>query len=165
MVSESLARRPGRWGVFERHAFYRATLASIGPDVSIGFMTVFSKPDARLGQGVYLGRFGSIGLVEIEDEAVIADGVQILSGRHQHGGAAGAQAAGSQTARTWRDEPARYHRVRIGRGAWIGAGASVMADVGAGAIVGAGSVVTRPVPAGARVGGSPARPLTSRRAA
>jgi maltose O-acetyltransferase len=49
--------------------------------------------------------------------------------------------------------------IRIGRNAWIGAGALLMPGVSAGdnAIIGAGSVVTRDVPQDARVMGNPAR--------
>jgi acetyltransferase-like isoleucine patch superfamily enzyme len=48
--------------------------------------------------------------------------------------------------------------VRIGTGAWIGAGATVLgASVGAGAVVGAGSVVVKDVPEAVVVAGNPAR--------
>ena len=47
--------------------------------------------------------------------------------------------------------------LRIGRGAWIGANATVMAEVGHDAIVGAGAVVTKPVLPYAVVAGNPAR--------
>ncbi len=41
------------------------------------------------------------------------------------------------------DQDQTYRCVCIGRGAWIGAGAIIMADVGEKAIIGAGAVVTR----------------------
>src|SRR4030095_2973114 len=52
--------------------------------------------------------------------------------------------------------------IRIGDGAWIGANATVMADVGHDAIVGAGAVVTKPVSPYAVVAGNPARVLYMR---
>jgi acetyltransferase-like isoleucine patch superfamily enzyme len=83
---------------------------------------------------------------------MLADGVQVLSGRYQHGAAEGGQ--------TMHEAPQAFSKVTIGRGAWIGAGAIVMADVGENAVVAAGAVVVEPVVAGAKVGGVPARVLT-----
>jgi acetyltransferase-like isoleucine patch superfamily enzyme len=48
--------------------------------------------------------------------------------------------------------------VRIGSGAWIGAGATILgASIGNGAVVGAGSVVVKDVPDAVAVAGNPAR--------
>jgi sugar O-acyltransferase (sialic acid O-acetyltransferase NeuD family) len=53
-------------------------------------------------------------------------------------------------------------RVRIGTGAYIGAGAIIREDccIGARAMVGAGAVVVSDIPAGATVVGVPAKPLS-----
>ncbi len=149
---ERVSRVPGLLGVYARQAFCRWTLSWCGRDVVVGYNTLLSKPAARLGNGVYIGRHCVIGWATIEDEAMLADGVQVLSGRHQHGDAA-------EPGMTLRDNPHQFTRVVIGRGAWIGAGAIVMADVGAGAIVGAGAVVVDPVEPGTRVAGVPAEPI------
>jgi len=149
LASERLAVRGGLLGVYARQAFYRYTTAGIGRDVCIGFMSVFSKPGVRLGHGVYIGRFCSLGWVHIHDHAMLADGVQVLSGRHQHG-------TGSTRGMTLQDNTPAYEHVTIGRGAWVGAGAIVMADVGEGAVVAAGAVVVKPVAAFSKVAGVPA---------
>lgn len=152
LTSEKLAVRGGQLGIYTRQAFYRYTTAGVGRDVCFGFMSVFSKPAARIGHRVYIGRFCSVGWADIHDDVMLGDGVQVLSGRHQHG-------ASSRCGLALRENVQVYKKVTIGRGTWIGAGAVVMADVGEGAVVAAGAVVVKPVPAYARVGGVPAVPL------
>lgn len=142
-MSEEVSKFPGWGGIYARQAFYKHVLDHVGEDVYFGFLSLFSKPQARLGNRVYIGRFCSIGWVDIGDDALLADGVQVLSGRHQHG----------------EGDEQHFEKVTIGKKAWIGAGAIVMADVGEGAVVGAGAVVVKPVPAGAKVGGVPAKPI------
>jgi acetyltransferase-like isoleucine patch superfamily enzyme len=151
--SESIARIPGLRGVYSRQAFYRRTLAACGQDVSFGWLSVFSMPEASVGDRVYIGRFCSIGFAEIGDEVMLADHVQVLSGGNEHGSA--------RDGKTMHEQTQTYRCVRIGRGAWIGAGAVVMADVGEGAIVGAGAVVTRPIPDRTLAAGVPARVIRS----
>ena len=147
--SESIAKVPGLRGVFLRQAFYRRTLASCGQDVHFGWQSVFSMNEARVGNAVYIGRFCSVGYGDIGDGVMLADGVQILSGGAEHGHAS--------VDLGMREQPQTYRRVSIGRNAWIGTGAVVMADVGEGAIVGAGAVVTREVLAFTVAVGVPAR--------
>ncbi len=149
-ASESIARVPGLRGVYLRQAFYRRTLSHCGQDVYFGWLSVFSMTEAKVGDRAYIGRFCTIGHAHIGEEAMLADGVQLLSGGHEH------SATGSCDD-TMHSQPHVYQRISIGRGAWIGAGAIVMADVGKGSIVGAGAVVTRPVPDGCTAVGVPAR--------
>jgi len=85
LSSERLAGRAGLLGIYTRQAFYRYTTGGVGRDVCFGFMSVFSKPAIRIGQRVYIGRFCSIGWADIQDDVMLADGVQILSGGRQHG--------------------------------------------------------------------------------
>jgi acetyltransferase-like isoleucine patch superfamily enzyme len=49
-----------------------------------------------------------------------------------------------------------FTRIRIGRNAWIGNSAVVMADVGDNGVIGAGSVVVKPIPADSVAVGNPA---------
>lgn len=142
-AGEKLASIPGQTGVYARAWFYRRACARVGRDVFIGYQSLLTKTGVRLGDRVYVGRYCSVGMADIHDDVKIADGVQLLSGRHQH----------------TNENLILYHPITIGARAWIGAGAIVMADVGADAIVGAGAVVTRPVPAGAKVAGVPARAI------
>ena len=149
--SEAVSLLPGLIGLHVRHAFYRWTLRRVGADVHFGFLSLLSKAEAQIGDRVYIGRMCTIGWAEIGPDALLADGVQILSGRRQHGQA--------EAGRTMRDAPQTFNRVSIGAGAWIGAGAVVMADIGAHARIAAGAVVVEAVEAGATVGGVPAKPL------
>jgi acetyltransferase-like isoleucine patch superfamily enzyme len=151
-ASERVAKVPGLFGIYTRQAFYRRTLAGVGADVHFGFMSVLSKPAATIGDRVYIGRFCTIGLADLGDDVMLADAVQVLSGRHQHG-------SDAPDAGTLRDNAQQFTRVSIGKGAWLGAASVVMADVGDGAVVGAGGVVTKPVSPNTKVGGVPAKPL------
>lgn len=87
------------------------------------------------------------GGITIEDNAQIAANVQILSNNHD-----------------LRDrEIITLSPVRICRGAWIGAGATILPGVtiGENAVVGAASVVTRDVAPNTIVAGNPAKVLRS----
>lgn len=106
----------------------------------------------RIGQRCVIGINAVItgqGLVEIGDDVIIGPGAMILPVDHNRGDA---------------DRPIRLQGItargiRVGPGAWIGAGAIILAgvEIGENAVVGAGSVVTRDVAAGAVVAGNPAR--------
>lgn len=149
LTSEHAGKQPGLHGLYMRQALYRRLLRSVGRDVHFGYQTLLSKRAAVIGDRVYLGRFCTVGWVEIGDDARIADGVQLLSGAHHHG----SSTQGTQ------QQSVQHRPIRIGSRVWIGANAVVMADVGEGAIVGAGAVVTRIVQPGATVVGVPAKPI------
>lgn len=117
------------------------------------YSTLLSKQAISIGNNVYIGFDCNLGNVQIGCNVLISDGVSIMSGGHQHGT--------TNNDRAFRDQPGKYQRVLIGDGAWIGAGAIIMANIGKGSIVGAGSVVTKPVPDGHIVAGVPARYIST----
>jgi acetyltransferase-like isoleucine patch superfamily enzyme len=91
--------------------------------------------------------------VTIEDEVFIGHGVTFVNDMYPRA----ATAAGEiQTESDW-----KVQATLIKKGASIGSGATILADVtvGENAMVGAGSVVTKSVPANAIVAGNPARVL------
>lgn len=154
--SQLLSLVPGKPGIYMRRAFYRRTLASCSSTCSIGFGTILSTPEARIGEHVYIGARCMLGLTTIGDDTLLGSNVDIMSGRNQH-----------HIDRL--DIPIRLQggtltRVTVGRDSWIGNGARILADVGDQSVVAAGSVVVKPVTDRTIVGGNPARILGSRTA-
>ncbi len=152
--SQLVALLPGTAGAYLRRAFYRMVLPKCGEDAFVGFMTVLSHPTASFGARVYVGPFGMLGNVTLEDDALVGSHVSIINGARQHG-----------TERLdipVREQAGEYPRVTIGRDCWIGDRSIVMCNVGSQAIVGAGSVVTKPVADRDIVAGNPARVIGSR---
>jgi virginiamycin A acetyltransferase len=153
-ATQWLALIPGLLGQYLRRAFLGRALASCHPSATVEFGTLFSKAGASIGEGAYIGPMSHIGLAEIGAGALLGAGVHVLSGPMTHG-------IGDPDALI-RDQPGQALLVRIGRGAWIGSSAVIMADVGAGAVIGAGAVVTRPIPALVVAAGVPAKVLRRR---
>ena len=91
--------------------------------------------------------------VTIEDCVFVGHGVTFINDSYPRAATAGGQL---QTEKDWKVE-----RTLVKRGASIGSGATILANVviGENAIVGAGSVVTRDVPANTIVAGNPAKVL------
>lgn len=148
-ASESIARIPGTRGVYARQAFYRRTLADCGRDVYFGWLSVFSSPEASVGDQVFIGRRCNFGCVRIGSKTLISDGVQVLSGSGQHG---------MNSEESFQDQRQRFVMVDVGSNVWLGSNAVVMANVGADSVIGAGAVVTRAVPERTLALGVPARP-------
>ena len=93
--------------------------------------------------------FLDVAPIVVGDDSRIGPGVHIYTAEHPRDPAR--RRAGFESGRP----------VTIGRNAWIGGGARILAGVTIGddAIVGAGSVVTHDVPCGAQVAGNPAHPM------
>jgi acetyltransferase-like isoleucine patch superfamily enzyme len=151
---------------------------SIAPDVKLGHNVKLSKfinlygceigDNTKIGAFVEIQKNAKIGRnckisshtficegVTIEDDVFIGHGVTFINDLYPR---ATAQDGALQTEDDWKVAP-----TLIQRGASIGSGATILANltVGENAMVGAGSVVTRSVPPNAVVAGNPARILRS----
>jgi virginiamycin A acetyltransferase len=154
-VSETLSYMPFSFGWKFRNAVYKRVLSGCGDDTILHFGVTLEDERTKIGRNVWVSVGSYIDYADIEESVLIGPHVVLLAGGHAH----------------------RFDRLdipikdqgnlpkkplRLGTGAWVGAHATVMADVGAHAIVGAGSVVTEQVPPYAVVGGNPARILYMR---
>jgi acetyltransferase-like isoleucine patch superfamily enzyme len=147
--SELFSLVPGLTGIYLRRGFYRWALAGCGEGACISFGTLISHPTARIGCRVYVGPFGSLGDVTLEDDVLLGSHVSVMNGSEQHGI--------ERLDIPIREQPGRWPHVTIGRDTWIGDRAIVMADVGQHCVIGAGTLVTRPIPDYAVAVGVPAR--------
>ena len=147
--THALALVPGFVGLYVRRAFYRLTLTSCRPNLTINFGSFFSKREVHVEDDVYIGAFAVIGRARLGAGCLIGTRVSLLSGSAQHQ----LDEHGHWTA----SSAEHFREIQIGQHSWIGEGAIVMADVGEGSVVSAGAVVAAPVPAGVLVAGNPAR--------
>ncbi len=153
-ASQALACLPGLTGVFLRRAFLARVLARCDRSAEISFGTLFSQAGAVIEENVYVGPRCHLGLVHLEPDVLIAAGVHVPSGGRTH--------SATDPTVPIKDQGGERRLVRIGRGAWIGSAAVVLADVGRGTIVGAGSVVTKPLPDDVIAAGVPAKVIRPR---
>ena len=123
----------------------------IGDETKIGAFVEIQK-NARVGKRCKISShtFVCEG-VEIEDQVFVGHGVVFINDTYPR---ATTPAGEMQSEADWTVE-----RTRVCKGASIGSGATILANltIGENAIVGAGSVVTRDVPANSIVAGNPAR--------
>jgi len=154
-VSEALSLLPFSPGWKLRRAVYARILPHIGRTAVLHFGVSLEDPRTRIGENVWIGVRCYLDYVEIGDSVLIGPQAVLLSGGRQHNF--------DRLDIPIKDQgnPPKAP-LRIGQGAWIGANATVLADVGHDAIVGAGAVVTRAVPPHAIVAGNPARVLRMR---
>lgn len=125
----------------------------IGDETKIGAFVEIQK-NATVGKRCKISSHSFICEgVAIEDNVFIGHGVMFINDTYPR---ATTEAGTLQTEADWKVE-----RTIIRKGASIGSGATILAniDIGENAIIGAGSVVTRDVPANAIVAGNPAKVL------
>jgi virginiamycin A acetyltransferase len=146
--AEGFSLLPGKAGQWIRNAYYHLTLKDCPLNCCFGFGTIFAHADTEIGKDVYIGVRCVIGTASIGDDTMLADHVQILSGRHQH--------KGSSLRERKQDQKSQFSRVRVGRNCLLGANVIVMADIGDNCVIGAGSVVNRPIPQNSVAAGIPA---------
>ena len=123
----------------------------VGDNTKIGAFVEIQK-NARVGKNCKISSHTFICEgVTIEDNVFIGHGVMFINDSFPR---ATTSNGALQTEKDWKVEP-----TLIRRGASIGSGATILANVTIGehALIGAGSVVTRDVPANAVVAGCPAR--------
>ena len=127
----------------------------VGDNTKIGAFVEVQK-NARIGRNCKISSHTFICEgVTIEDNVFVGHNVTFINDIYPR---ATAVDGALQTEADWKVEP-----TLIERGASIGSGATILANltVGENAIVGAGSVVTRSVPANFIVAGNPARVFRS----
>jgi acetyltransferase-like isoleucine patch superfamily enzyme len=125
----------------------------IGDDTKIGAFVEIQK-NAAVGKNCKISSHTFICEgVAIEDDVFIGHNVTFINDRYPRATAEGGRL---QTEADWTVEP-----TRVKKGASIGSGSTILANVTIGekAIVGAGSVVTKDVPPGSIVAGNPAKIL------
>jgi acetyltransferase-like isoleucine patch superfamily enzyme len=156
-VSEFISKVPFSFGWKFRRAVYHQLLPSIPADVNLHYGVKIEDRRTRFGKDVWVSSGCYIDYAIIEDYVLIGPNAILLSGGRHHR----IEDPDVPIKMQGNDEK---KNILIGKGAWIGAGAIVMADVGHDSIVGAGAVVTKPVVPYAVVAGNPARVLRMRKA-
>ncbi|MCE7963652.1 MAG: acyltransferase [Acidobacteria bacterium ACB1] len=155
-LSEFLSRVPFAFGWKLRRAVYSRILPNVGKDVVLLHGVVIDDVRTTLGDDIWISVGTYLDYVIVEDHVLIGQHVVLLSGKNHH------NIDRLDIPIKLQGNPPK-EPITIGRGAWIGANATVMADVGHDAIVGAGSVVTKPVPPFAIVAGNPAKVIRMRK--
>lgn len=138
-----------RWRVLRRLGWEGIEDCFIAPDCTLIGTAIRIRPGAYLNYGVLVDALAAP--VEIGREAHLGQRVVLVTGSHRIGGPH--RRAGENVVAP----------IRIGDGAWIGAGAVVLpgVEVGEGAVIGAQALVTADVPPHTVYGGVPARALRS----
>lgn len=150
MLFEYNALKPSRQS--EKQELLKKMFASIGEDcyIETPFHANLGGMNVHFGKNIYVN-FG----LTLVDDADITVGDYVKFGPNVI-----VCTASHPILPELREKVYQYNLpVKIGRGAWIGAGAIIMPGVtiGDGSVIGAGSVVTKDIPAGVVAYGNPCR--------
>lgn len=149
LFAHTVALVPGLPGDYLRVAYYFMTLTKCPLHSRISFGSFFAMSSVTIERAVYIGAYCVIASCHIGERTQIASQVQIFGGGHQH--------ARDDAGRILPADARRFRPITIGQDCWIGASATVMANVGAGSTVGAGAVVTHAIPSHVIAVGNPAK--------
>lgn len=152
--AQMLSLLPGLPGSYIRACFYHQTLAEGHLDTEYCFGAIITKPEARIGHGVIISKYASIGLADIGDGTGIGGYVSVVSGARLHNV--------TDISRPIFDGLDKLTRVVIGHETFIGEHSVIMADVGHHTVIGAGSVVVKPIADGIVAIGNLARVIKVR---
>jgi acetyltransferase-like isoleucine patch superfamily enzyme len=152
--STGLALVPGKLGWALRRAWYERTLAACGEGLVVDFGAAIRVPASRIGDHCYIGLWNWYGWVDIGNDFMSGSHVVALSGRHQH--------AFDRTDIPMRLQGGSHEVVRIGDDVWVGAQATISADVAAHSVVASNAAVTQTFSEYDILAGVPAKPVRSR---
>lgn len=149
LFAHTIALAPGLPGDYLRVAYYFMTLTKCPLHCRIAFGSFFAQSSVTIERDVAIGAYCVIATSHIGERTHIGSHVQIFGGGHQH--------ARDDAGRMLPSDPRTFRAITIGEDCWIGASATVMANVGLGTTIGAGAVVTRTIPSHVVAVGNPAR--------
>jgi virginiamycin A acetyltransferase len=147
--AEILSIIPTIIGIYSRKAYYWAACRGVSSNTHFLFGSMLTHPEISIADGVVIGQYALIGYADIGEHVQLGARVSIISGKYQHG------RPGDRTLDA--KIISEHSEIRIGRNAWIGQDAVILADVGENCTIGAGSVVLKEIPNNTTVLGNPAR--------
>lgn len=136
-----------------RGLLFRPFFKRCGKGIAVASgVTLLNTHNIEIGENVYLSYFAwlnGLGGLTLEDEVIVGPFVTISTLAHCRRAGSFARGGGDSGP------------VRIGRGSWLAAHASVAygVTVGRGCLVAANAAVTKDIPDNTMAGGVPARPL------
>lgn len=149
LVSIFVSRVPFRLGDLIRYYYYRSTLDHVGKNVSFPFGVIFSHKDIKIGNNVRFGPFNTIALVDFEDDIIVGQNVDFLSGSQQH-------VFKTKEIPIWQ-QGGEIQKITVFNNVWIGAKCVIMNNINTNTVVGSGSVVVKEFESDVIVAGNPAK--------